>query len=945
MRIMTSHSPAVAASIRAFISYRRDDSEHATARIHDLLRERFGAERVFHDTATIPSGDEWPERIRNAVDTCSVMLAVIGPQWLSTRLNKPSDWVRQELSRGLERGIRVIPVLVAGSKMPPRDELPGPLQPLVDRNEFTIHRDPYFVQSVNALADAIAPLVGASNPAARIASDAATAALGPAAPTEPHLVSIGRLPQTDALLLGRDAELRALDAAWGGTARSHVVSFVAWGGTGKTALVNHWLAGLAQHGYRGARRVLGWSFYSQGTSEARGASADEFVVWALGKLGDREPSAGSPYERLARLLQKERTLLVLDGVEPLQYPPGPEEGRFKDRAFGALLRELCAHNPGLCVLTSRLRLADLGAFEGRTAKTVELVQLAPEAGAELLHWIGVHGRREELREAVEEYGGHALALRLLGNYLIDACACDVRRRHELGPLVEADVQGAHARRVMAGYERWFGIGPECDLLRLLGLFDRPARKEGLEALRAPPAIVGLTEAVVGLGERGWNQALARLRRARLVEPADPREPETVDAHPLVREHFGEQLRRDKPAAWREGHRRLYGHYRAAAKELPETLEEIAPLYAAVTHGCHAGLHQEALDEVYRWRICRGDEFYATKKLGAYGTDLVALAGFFAEAWTRPQPTLTEADRALVLGLAGFNLRAMGRLREATEPFRAGLERYLALQAWKNAARAASNLSELHLVLGEVVRAVEYATEAVDLADRSGDTFQRMARRTMLASAFHQAGQMDKAAKFFVAAEELLKKSESGPPLLYSVPGYSYCDLLLDRGAVEDVLPRAMYALVLSEKERWLLDLALNHLTLGRAYLFCARRGDAPSLDLARRRLALAVDGLRNAGSQHFVPRGLLARADLFLLTGEPRRARADLDEALEIATRGSMRLHEADGHLGYARLHLAAGQLAEARRHADHAATLIRETGYARRQSELDELTQQLTPP
>ena len=69
--------------------------------------------------------------------------------------------------------------------------------------------------------------------------------------------------------------------------------------------------------------------------------------------------------------------------------------------------------------------------------------------------------------------------------------------------------------------------------------------------------------------------------------------ERLDAHPLVREHFGEQLRREQPEAWREGHRRLYEHLKRKAKPLPETVEEMAPLYAAVVHGCQAGKNQEA----------------------------------------------------------------------------------------------------------------------------------------------------------------------------------------------------------------------------------------------------------------------------------------------------------------------------------------------------------------
>ncbi|MCP4656307.1 MAG: hypothetical protein GY856_12915, partial [bacterium] len=198
----------------------------------------------------------------------------------------------------------------------------------------------------------------------------------------------------------------------------HVLSLVAWGGVGKSALVNRWLAGLAQVDYRGAARVMGWSFYSQGTDEDRVASADPFVDHALRQLGDADPSAGSARDRglrLAARLREERTLLVLDGVEPLQHPPdSPLPGRLKDPALAALLRELAAGNPGLCVVTTRERVDDLASFAGTTAPRIDLEELSPAAGAELLRRLGADGTDEELRAASAEFGGHALALTLLG---------------------------------------------------------------------------------------------------------------------------------------------------------------------------------------------------------------------------------------------------------------------------------------------------------------------------------------------------------------------------------------------------------------------------------------------------------------------------------------------------------------------------------------------------
>jgi hypothetical protein len=100
-----------------------------------------------------------------------------------------------------------------------------------------------------------------------------------------------------------------------------------------------------------------------------------------------------------------------------------------------------------------------------------------------------------------------------------------------------------------------------------------------------------------------------------------------------------------------------------------------------------------------------------------------------------------------------------------------------------------------------------------------------------------------------------------------------------------------------------------------------------------------VDALREAGTEHHLPRGLLARAALRLLSGDPEAAATDLREAQEIAERGAMRLHEADAHLEWTRLHLGlpsgVGDRAAARRHLDRARELVRACGYGRREREL----------
>jgi tetratricopeptide (TPR) repeat protein len=764
-------------------------------------------------------------------------------------------------------------------------------------------------------------------------------------------VSLAKLPSTSPDLFGREKELALLDAAWENP-KTNILSLVAWGGVGKTALVNRWLLQMEEKDYRGAERVFGWSFYSQGAAEGKQVSADLFIAKTLEWFGDPEmaKSSKSPWdkgERLAELIKQQRSLLILDGLEPLQNPPLVETGGIKDPGLCCLLRELARHNPGLCIITTRLPVDDLKDFVGTLVKRTPLEHLSPEAGAAYLEHLGVKGTPEELKQAVVEFDGHALALTLLGSYLAVVYRGDVRQRDKIARLTDEKRQGAHARRVMESYERWFQGKPELDILQMMGLFDRPAEGGAIEALRAKPAIKGLTTELEGLSHEDWHYAVDNLRTARLLAQEDSHQPDTLDCHPLIREHFGEKLEQSDPDAWKEAHGRLYEYYQSQAKEYPDTIEEMAPLYAAVAHGCQAGRHQEALIEVYWRRIRREREAFSVTKLGAFGTDLAALFGFFDLPWRQPVAGLTENAKATLLNWAGFRLRALGRLAEAAQPMQAALEAHIAQKDWSEAAKDAMNLSELYLTSGDLAQALDFARRSVDLADCSGDASWRMHSRVRVADALHQAGRLPNAEDLFREAEEMQKEIEQQSPFLYSLSGFQYCDLLLGQGKYQEVQSRAGQTLEWAKRySLGFLSIALDHLSLGRAHLLQAQQegtGD-PSTSLrasfsqAVAYLDQAVDGLQQAGAQDYLPRGLLARAELRRGTGDMAGAQRDLDEALSIATRGGMRLHEADCHLEYARLHLACGDKEKARESLAKAKGMIEEMGYHRRDEEVAEL-------
>lgn len=933
------------------------------------------------DDRRIEGGGDWRAEIDAALNRCAVCILLVSRHSLSSRFI-----LDEEMKRMLERhhrdGTRIYPIVITACDVEAADWLMRLNLKPRDGTPLALYQE---AQRDAVMADLAKEIRGILQHAAETPPPNSGPAPAPA--PAPALIDYGRLPDTPyKALVGRDAELARLDAAWT-DGQANIVSLVAEGGAGKSALVNEWLVRLQGDGYGGAEAVLGWSFYSQGSKE-RVTSADSFLDWALGRLGltVASTSATVKAEAIAGALARRRVLLVLDGVEPLQHGPGPEHGRLKDQGLRTLLRRIAAlpsgAGSGLVVLTSRVAVADIDKWRNGSTPVIDLDNLSAEAGAALLHDNGVTGTAAELHKAVGEFGGHALALSLLAGYLRDLHAGDVRCRDRIaGLLADADNPGhGHARRVMHSYEdEWLSGKPLLlAILHIVGLFDRPATKDCLDALRQPPAITGLTDIVIAAGEDAWKRAVARLREARLLAPENRQEPDTLDAHPLVREWFGERLRAGNEAAWRAAHGRLYEHLRDTTQEGDRpSLADLAPLYQAIPHGCRAERHREALDDIYKQRICRREVdgtigFYALKKLGAFGSDLAALCWLFDKPFDQPAVNLSELDRMWIIGIAAYGLVAQGRSMEALTAQRACLDLYFSQRDWRNAAASASNLADAELLVGNITAAVAAADRAVDLAKRSRDEFLVFSSQTARANARHATGMREMAEYFFIEAECRQRAFQPNYPLLYSVRGYRYCDLILARGDWTSAFHRASKTIKWVQQNEFLLSTALDTVTLGRAQLGLALEAAARADPIARRTAMIAgehlneaMERLRHSGQADYVPHGLLARAVFRRSIGDWNGSKHNLDDAFEIAEPGPMRLHLCDMALERARLALARIEgfaplapfvdgappppapaaaaecerlTAEARAHLAEAADLIERCGYHRRDEELAEL-------
>ncbi len=782
--------------------------------------------------------------------------------------------------------------------------------------------------------------------------------LRPVLPIMPKAVSstlelsslLAKLPGRTSQLFGRETELSQI-TAW----RDHkgVFLWVADGGTGKSSLVRWWLE--QQQGWPTGTRFIGHSFYSQG-SRNQAISSRGFLLAALAELTIPHTQDASDDELgrlLAQAVGQRPTVLVLDGIEPLQQASKDNKlnGTVKDRGLATLL-EGVACGPGhcLCLVSSRLPIPDIGIKDAPYFRKRRLDLLPPDGAHQLLDSRGVLGTKDELDVVAERCGHHPLALVLAAEF------CHTYLRDQASTFLarpwHPTIGETHAATVMAWFDSALAAEHQPldrELVRILGLFDRPAPWGALLALQGvEPPIPGLTQALHQAQEPALLESLARLSQWGLIQAdMDHAQPE-LDAHPLVREHFGPLLEQEAPEAFRAGHDALFTWFcRLPAKDLPDTLAELEPLYRSVGHGCHAGRYCTTLDKIYWRRIRRGQQGYSLFQVGGYSSDLAALTGFFPHGWDQPPvaatagqkgEALSEADRSWLLADAAFCLMTLGRLEESLGPRRIGWQREEESGDWRNFCTSCGGLADLLTFLGRWTEAEAVSRKGVEAAARIEDKEQRWQRRigalSRLGRTLHCQGRLAEAVAAFRKAEAVQAQIRLHEPWLYSLLGYDYAQLLLEQSGQatgwQEVLARGQASLRIAERLRHLISQALDHCTIAQASAALGTPEAMPALDRA-------AATMQCAGSILQLPAMHLARATFLRTRPDLPAAWADHDAALAIARRGNMRTYLAECALLAGNLYLdeESDPLEEAAAQHATAARLIREDGYGRRLTEL----------
>ena len=366
--------------------------------------------------------------------------------------------------------------------------------------------------------------------------------------------TVVNLPTSAQGFVARERELLALDQAWHDEDTGFFL-LNALGGTGKTSLLQAWLSRLEAADWRGADKVYAWSFPDVTDVAAVPALVEEFIGHALQWFGSHLTLPTHPLERvnlLAKLIQRERTLVVLDNFPTVSFDADEISGEspaLQTHALGVFINLLAAYNPGLCVIASRQPLPSCELFQLHLTQYT-LPDFSDDEGAELLRQRGVLLVPATLRKLSHDFCGHALTLNLLGAHL--ASGGRIEEVNSILAWRDKEREGLQTRRVLALIEQWLWKTPELLLLYLIALLDRPVTQKELFLLLQsqrqpwfqrwlkPDETLQALAPLSKLSIREFSRVQRRLYHLQLITAA----PDTgaLDVHSLLRTYFRERVR-------------------------------------------------------------------------------------------------------------------------------------------------------------------------------------------------------------------------------------------------------------------------------------------------------------------------------------------------------------------------------------------------------------------
>ena len=864
----------------------------------------------FFTDSDITLGELWDERIKQELQESSILLALVSQAFLDSQYCQD-----QEIKTALANSSRIVPIMLSPCDwkdhqwLSQRNFYPGEGKTIEEHYQDAGKQKRLYTDirmKIEALTKEILGTSVQDTPSALSLSS-----------SSPFPFRIDALQQPGNTLFGCDTIFDALSDALRDPAIG-VLGIIGDGGMGKTASVRHWIANLNTDPY-GLTHVFAWAFYDR-QDDTETANSDTFFSAAFDFLAAEPPpveTRTAEYRADCLWMQYNATpkILVLDGLHVLQSPELKSYGELTDPAIRAFLENdtnrSLRHENRLIIITSRIPLLGLH-NEHPGYREIRVNALDAELGASLLAELGASGDRSQLRAASRETLGHPLCLVLLGRLIAHKFRDrGIHNRREIYSYLDKDFDERdtqyviHAQRIMEYYRLVVTEEPEKLLLQMMGLFHRPMNNPEVQHLLKHAKFAR------ALNNSKLANASYKLENYGLLAPESTVQQgavrETWNCHPLIREHFRNELRKDKEA-WIDAHSVLFNYFCKAVPKRPANAREMFPLYRAIHHGCQAFRLKDSL-AVYRDRMLHGiAEGFATNYLGLVAEDVSALDRFFSVE-VPPEHELGPNDRSFLRGRLAFSLTYFGQLDEAIK-YREEEKLYFeSIGDNMNIASACEHLSALYLMRGQVVDAGDIADEALHFAQMAHDSGQQAKAHCRRAAVMFAKNDIVACEQAFSEAKRMLRNEPAAEDRVHGDQGIAYRFF-----KAESASTREDYELMLSDAERaqdldanWLLPKGFDIMFKAFAIWKLGRIQDARAL------FAEARSTLKGSSAIAFLGSFFLTEAAFELDQKDLKHASRCVEESFRIAERYELPLFLIDCLVTRARIHIATGDLASAR--------------------------------
>lgn len=757
----------------------------------------------------------------------------------------------------------------------------------------------------------------------------------------PEKISISALSYTNQRTVGRNAEIEQLNRAWASNDIS-CVEITAFGGVGKTTLISTWLLSLDRGNYGDAEVVYAWSFQGNGSQEVDFSAGDFFIENALEWFEDPDPAKGSSWSkaiRLASIIKKQRSLIILDGLEAIQNTTGANIGRIGNPGIRFLIKELAFENSGLVVLSSRIQVTDINAYRNNKILTLNLRNLSLEGSIKLLKGAGVSGNRLAFRKAFKEYEGHALSLLVLAGYLSVATDRKLEIDSSWDSIITSNEPSERASNIIEAYIDWLENKAQLLALQLISILDCPTPISQILELINKSRIIKHIDVSSSIGLMDLRSTLVLLEKLQLIS-IYPRQGESiVGCHPLVRDCIKSNTQSKFSKRWIDLQSEYFEFLKEKADYATNKRSRIEFLHRAIRHGIAARQLNKAF-EVY-YALIKQKQFSLPTEM-SHIADNNCLKLFFDKEWDRPICSLSEEAKAYLVSCASANLIYLGSIDEALAPADLGYREYTARGKWVEAAVIAAPVVSMLIASGKISRAEEFIVEATDVVEKAANPILEASCAVFEGYIYHLQGDKKQAEIEFEMAECQLTKGMPINEVTFPTISSYYCKFLLDTGRTKNALLRSLKTFKWRESNSWQTKFditslyASDLLVLGLIYL------ELEEFEKSKELLDRQVKVLRDAGEWLYLPIGLHSRSLYFLKLGELARAEKDLSESLELSLHTGATFSEWECYLNYALLYAKKNDIEQSSEYLAKAENLEGMSLYKFRDKEIAELKKQL---